>query len=65
MISHIGSTGERYVTVDDYSGLGRRSPLMAFTLTVFLLSLIGIPATAGFLGKYYVFTAAISGHTGY
>jgi len=64
VISHIGSTGERYVTVDDYAGLGRRSPLLAFTLTVFLLSLIGIPATAGFLGKYYVFTAAISGHTG-
>jgi NADH-quinone oxidoreductase subunit N len=50
--------------VDDYAGLGRRSPLLAFTLTVFLLSLIGIPATAGFLGKYYVFTAAISGHAG-
>ena len=64
VISHIGSTGERYVTVDDYAGLGRRSPLLAFTLTVFLLSLIGIPATAGFLGKYYVFTAAISGHAG-
>jgi NADH-quinone oxidoreductase subunit N len=64
VISHIGSTGERYVTVDDYAGLGRRSPLLAFTLTVFLLSLIGIPATAGFLGKYYVFTAAISEHTG-
>jgi len=64
VISYIGSTGERYVTVDDYAGLGRRSPLLAFTLTVFLLSLIGIPATAGFLGKYYVFTAAISGHAG-
>ena len=37
VISHIGSTGERYVTVDDYAGLGRRSPLLAFTLTVFLL----------------------------
>lgn len=60
VISHFASTGERYVTVDDYAGLGRRSPLLAFTLTIFLLSLIGIPATAGFLAKYYVFTAALS-----
>ncbi|HEX5434747.1 MAG TPA: NADH-quinone oxidoreductase subunit N, partial [Candidatus Angelobacter sp.] len=60
VISHFGSTGERYVTVDDYAGLGKRSPLLAFTLTIFLLSLIGIPATAGFLAKYYVFTAALS-----
>lgn len=60
VISHFGSTGERYVTLDDYAGLGRRSPLLAFTLTIFLLSLIGIPATAGFLAKYYVFTAALS-----
>jgi NADH-quinone oxidoreductase subunit N len=64
VISHIASTGERYVTMDDYAGLGKRSPLLAFTLTVFLLSLIGIPATAGFLGKYYVFTSAMSGMAG-
>ena len=60
VISHFGSTGERYVSMDDYAGLGKRSPLLAFTLTIFLLSLIGIPATAGFLAKYYVFTAALS-----
>ena len=64
VISHISSTGERYVTMDDYAGLGKRSPLLAFTLTTFLLSLIGIPATAGFLGKYYVFTSAMSGMAG-
>src|SRR5215813_2369252 len=60
VVSHFASTGERYVSLDDYAGLGRRSPLLAFTLTVFLLSLIGIPATAGFLAKYYVFTAALT-----
>jgi NADH-quinone oxidoreductase subunit N len=60
VVSHFASTGERYVSLDDYAGLGKRSPLLAFTLTVFLLSLIGIPATAGFLAKYYVFTAALS-----
>jgi NADH-quinone oxidoreductase subunit N len=60
VVSHVAAGGERYVSVDDYSGLGRRSPLLAFTLTIFMLSLIGIPATAGFLAKYYVFNAALS-----
>jgi NADH-quinone oxidoreductase subunit N len=60
VVSHIASTGERYLTLDDYAGLGKRAPLLAFTLTIFLLSLIGIPATAGFLAKYYVFSAALS-----
>ena len=60
VVSHFAAGGERYISVDDYSGLGRRSPLLAFTLTIFMLSLIGIPATAGFLAKYYVFSAALS-----
>jgi len=62
VVSHFASTGERYVTLDDYAGLGKRSPLLAFTLTIFMLSLIGIPATAGFLAKYYVFAAALTRH---
>jgi len=63
VVSHFGAGGERYVSVDDYSGLGLRSPLLAFTLTIFMLSLIGIPATAGFLAKYYVFNAALSANS--
>jgi NADH-quinone oxidoreductase subunit N len=59
VVSHIGATGERYMAIDDYSGLGRRSPLLAFTLTIFLLSLIGIPATGGFFAKLMVFSAAL------
>jgi NADH-quinone oxidoreductase subunit N len=59
VVSHFGSTGEKYVTIDDYAGLGRRSPLLAFTLTIFMLSLIGIPLTGGFFAKYYVFRAAL------
>src|ERR1051326_5657540 len=50
--SHFAAGGERYVSIDDYAGLGRRSPLLAFTLTIFMLSLIGIPGTAGFFAKY-------------
>jgi NADH-quinone oxidoreductase subunit N len=59
VISHFGSLNERYVTLEDYAGLGRRQPLLAATLTIFLLSLIGIPITGGFFGKFYVFTAAL------
>ena len=59
VVSHFGAAGERYVTLEDYSGLGRRSPLLAATLTIFLLSLIGIPITGGFFAKFYVFSAAL------
>jgi len=59
VISHFGGAGERYVTLEDYSGMSERSPLLAATLTIFLLSLIGIPITGGFLAKFYVFSAAL------
>ena len=59
VVSHIAGAGERFVTLDDYAGLGRRSPLLAATLTIFLLSLIGIPMTGGFFAKFYVFSAAL------
>jgi NADH-quinone oxidoreductase subunit N len=59
VVSHVGSRGERYIEMDDYAGLGYRSPLLAGCLSIFLLSLIGIPLTAGFLGKFYVFRAAL------
>ena len=59
VVSHFGSAGEKYVTLDDYAGLGRRSPILAAILTIFLLSLIGIPVTGGFFAKFYVFSAAL------
>jgi NADH-quinone oxidoreductase subunit N len=59
VVSHFARTGERYVNLEDYAGLGKRSPVLAITLTVFLLSLIGIPATGGFFAKFYVFNAAL------
>jgi NADH-quinone oxidoreductase subunit N len=59
VVSHFGGAGERYVTLEDYAGLGRRSPILAATLTIFLLSLIGIPMTGGFFAKFYVFKAAM------
>ena len=59
VVTHFGAAGERFNSIDDYAGLGRRSPVLAFTLTIFLLSLIGIPATGGFFAKFYVFSAAL------
>jgi NADH-quinone oxidoreductase subunit N len=59
VVSHFANAGERYVTLEDYEGLGKSSPLLAATLTIFLLSLIGIPITGGFFAKFYVFNAAL------
>jgi NADH-quinone oxidoreductase subunit N len=47
------------VNLDDYGGLAVRHPVLALTLALFLLSLIGIPPTAGFAGKFYLFGAAV------
>lgn len=59
VVSHFANAGEKYVTIDDYAGLGKRLPILAATLTIFLLSLIGIPVTGGFFAKFYVFSAAL------
>ncbi len=45
--------------IEDYNGLNRRSPLLAFAMLIFLLSLAGVPPLAGFIGKLYIFVAAI------
>jgi NADH-quinone oxidoreductase subunit N len=50
--------------VDSFNGLAKRNPLLAFVMTVSLLSLAGIPPTAGFFAKYFIFTSAfIAGNT--
>jgi NADH-quinone oxidoreductase subunit N len=62
IVSHAGGYDDRLVSVADYRGLAYRSPLLGGALAFFLLSLIGIPFTGGFFGKFYVFTAAL--HSG-
>jgi NADH-quinone oxidoreductase subunit N len=59
VVGHFAGAGERYVTLEDYSGLGKRSPALAAIFTIFLLSLIGIPAFGGFFAKFYVFSSAV------
>ncbi len=51
--------------VDDFEGLHRRAPLWAFAMVIFLLSLGGIPPTAGFIGKYFLFYAAVGAGFGW
>jgi NADH-quinone oxidoreductase subunit N len=56
--------GERLV-IDDYAGLGLRHPALGAAMALFMFSLAGVPPTAGFMGKLYVFGAAIqSGYVG-
>jgi len=55
-----GRAGESEVTIDDLSGLATRHPWLSFGLAVCMLSLLGFPGTAGFIGKWYILIAALS-----
>ena len=56
-----GSRGREAVSYDDLSGLGKRHPAAALAFSLFLLSLAGIPPTAGFFAKWFIFKATIDG----
>jgi NADH-quinone oxidoreductase subunit N len=56
-----GRRGAEAVSYEDLAGIGRRHPVAALSFSLFLLSLAGVPPTAGFFGKYFVFRAAIDG----
>jgi len=45
--------------IEDYSGMGKRAPLLALALTLCLISLTGIPPAAGFMAKFYIFSGAV------
>jgi NADH-quinone oxidoreductase subunit N len=62
VVSHLSGRGERYQSIEDFSGLAQKQPLTAAMLTIFLLSLIGVPLTGGFFGKFYIFRAALESH---
>ena len=59
VVAHVCGKGERHVEIQDFSGLGARQPVTAALFSVFLLSLIGVPLTGGFFGKFYIFRAAL------
>ena len=59
VVQLIARTGDRRTAVEDYRGIGFEAPVLAFSLSLFMLSLLGMPLTAGFMGKIMVFGAAI------
>jgi NADH-quinone oxidoreductase subunit N len=60
LLAHLNRPGRPVETVDDLAGLCKDHPLLALVLAIFLLSLIGIPLTAGFTGKLFIFLGAMS-----
>jgi len=55
----LGWKGEENTGIESYAGLAGKHPLIALAMTIFLLSLAGIPPLAGFMGKFYVLSAAV------
>ncbi len=55
----LGRRGELNENLDDYAGVGIRSPFLGMVMAIFMLSLAGIPPLAGFVGKFYIFSAAV------
>jgi NADH-quinone oxidoreductase subunit N len=59
VLTHLGQKGEKRLEIQDYAGLGHTQPVLAACFSLFLLSLLGLPATGGFLGKFFAFQAAL------
>jgi len=59
VVSYVAAKGEKHVGIGDFAGLAARQPLAALVMTIFFTSLIGVPLTAGFFGKFYIFKAAL------
>jgi NADH-quinone oxidoreductase subunit N len=59
VVTYFARKGEKFVAIEDFSGLAQRQPMMAAMMTIFLLSLIGVPLTGGFFGKFYIFKSAL------
>jgi NADH-quinone oxidoreductase subunit N len=59
IITLLGQKNDRRTEFEDYNGIGFKSPVLSFTLSLFMLSLLGLPLTAGFMGKVLVFRPAL------
>ncbi|MET0625124.1 MAG: NADH-quinone oxidoreductase subunit N [Pyrinomonadaceae bacterium] len=60
VVTLIARSGDRRTDVEDYRGIGFQSPGLSLSLSLFLLSLLGVPLTAGFMGKVVVFSEALT-----
>jgi NADH-quinone oxidoreductase subunit N len=59
VVAWIGARNDERLNLDDWAGLAAKHPAAALAMTIFMLSLGGVPPTAGFFGKFYVFRAAL------
>lgn len=60
-LSYLGGEGEKRVSFEDFKGLAKVRPYSAACIAIFLLSMAGIPPTAGFMGKFYIIAGAFKG----
>jgi len=58
-IAFLSKQGEKLVNIEDYAGVAQKYPWIALAMAIGMISLIGLPPTAGFFGKYYLFTAVL------
>jgi NADH-quinone oxidoreductase subunit N len=63
VVSLVSRRGDSHTSLDDYKGLSRREPLLAFVFAIFLFAQAGVPLTSGFFAKFYVLTAAVDAHS--
>jgi len=59
VIALLGKKEKEYTQINDFAGLGFKYPLLGISMSIFMFSMAGIPPTVGFMGKLYIFTAAI------
>jgi NADH-quinone oxidoreductase subunit N len=59
IVTHLGQQNEKRLLIQDYSGLASKQPMVAACFSLFLVSLLGLPATGGFVGKFFAFQAAL------
>lgn len=63
VLAYLGRKDREYVELNDLKGLGYQRPFVAIVMAIFMFSLAGLPPTAGFFGKFYLFSAAVkAGH---
>jgi len=62
VIIALQARGQELLSLADYAGLGFRRPVLSACMALFMFSLAGLPPTAGFMGKFFIFSAAVEGH---
>ena len=63
VVTLVARRGDSHTTLDDFKGLSRREPLLAFVFAIFLFAQAGVPLTSGFFAKFYVLKAAIEANS--